>query len=631
MKRYVLLAGGTGARVADSLLLACCAGVFPSDSLDVLLADMDHRGLHSAEQISAQVADYSRVQEVLHSGNGGFHTALRFRAWPEKLPEDAKALGQWSQGSEADALLCQALLDPEAAQLDLNEGCHGRTMLGRAAFAGLVQAARENPDDTLHRLTEDMALAVQAGEEVRVVIAGSVCGGTGAAAIPALAAYVQEQTGGAARTGVVLLTALDEQDDADKARETLTAYARDGLCDTVCVLGLPESARTSASADYARLTDWLAVYCMDVLLHRPVWLEGVFTVRAEAGPLSWSIFGKAGERYCQAYGRLVKMASAWTYSVGPEVERRIRKPSFFRDRFFGWYPHYFRRTQCDAATMLEDAACLTRLSGVILLWLGGLSKSLPADLRHAELLRRNRDASRAHYAKLTELAGQLSVMHDDAEHNNLFDDSLVHRHRDDKETEDELALRRIDAVRAELERQSSEQVALNRQMGGAAVMEMLQEALEAAQADSQAQLERYNEANRRIDHAETIAAEADQYRITDARTKLRRMERHQVMLDGRRARIEQDIAQAREQQLRFQRPAMTPAAPENGIFQADMAEKFARLDLRDRTAVEAAWAHLVLPGDEIPLKEALKAAKKDDVDAQAPVFSLMQALMKHAM
>lgn len=631
MKRYVLLAGGTGARVADSLLLACCAGVFPSDALEVLLADMDHRGLHSAEQFSAQAADYARVQSVLGGGNGGFHTALRFHAWPERLPEDAHALGQWSKGCEADALLCQALLDPEAAQLDLNEGCHGRAMLGRAAFAGLMQSARENPADELYRLTEDMAQAVQAGEEVRVVIAGSVCGGTGAAAIPALTAYVRERTEGLARVGAVLLTALDETEDADKARETVAAYAQEGLCDTVCVLGLPESARTSASADYARLTDWLAVYCMDVLLHRPAWLEGVFTVRAEEGPLSWSVFGKAEERYRQAYGRLVKMASAWTYVVGPEVERRIRRPSFFRDRFFGWYPHFFRRPQCDAATMLEDAACLTRLSGVILLWLGGLSKSLPADLRHATVLRRNRDASRAHYARLTELAGQLSVMHDDAEHNHLFDDSLVHRHRDDKETEDELALRRIDAVRAELEKQSSEQVALNRQMGGAAIMEMLQDALEAAQADSQTQLERYNEANRRIDHAETIAADEDQYRITDARTKLRRMERHQVMLDGRKARIEQDIAQAREQQLRFLRPAMTPAAPDNGIFRADAAERFVRLDLRDRPAVEAAWAQLVLPGDEVTLKAALKAAKKDDVDAQAPVFSLMQALMKHAM
>ena len=45
MKRYVLLVGGTGARLADALICAASAGVFPAEKLEVLLADTDRRGV----------------------------------------------------------------------------------------------------------------------------------------------------------------------------------------------------------------------------------------------------------------------------------------------------------------------------------------------------------------------------------------------------------------------------------------------------------------------------------------------------------------------------------------------------------------------------------------------------------
>ena len=67
-------------------------------------------------------------------------------------------------------------------------------------------------------------------------------------------------------------------------------FAQEDVCDAVAVLGLPMSSCSSVPADYAHLTDWLAVYSMDVLLHRPQWPSGVFTVKAPEGPLSWAIF-----------------------------------------------------------------------------------------------------------------------------------------------------------------------------------------------------------------------------------------------------------------------------------------------------------------------------------------------------
>ena len=167
MKRYVLLVGGTGARLADAMLVAASAGAFPKETIDVLLADTDRRGVRSAGLVAAKMADYARVQQAMQKSEGPFRTELAFSSWPKSLPGDASTLAQFTAGSEVDELLCQALFDKDAALLDLHEGFHGRRVLGMVTYAGLLHAAEENPEDKLHLLVDEMVQAVQEGEEVR--------------------------------------------------------------------------------------------------------------------------------------------------------------------------------------------------------------------------------------------------------------------------------------------------------------------------------------------------------------------------------------------------------------------------------------------------------------------------------
>ena len=134
MKRYVLLVGGTGARLADAMLVAASAGAFPKETIDVLLADTDRRGVRSAGLVAAKMADYARVQQAMQKSEGPFRTELAFSSWPESLPGDASTIAQFTAGSEEDALLCQALFDQGAAELDLHEGFHGQRMLDVERF-----------------------------------------------------------------------------------------------------------------------------------------------------------------------------------------------------------------------------------------------------------------------------------------------------------------------------------------------------------------------------------------------------------------------------------------------------------------------------------------------------------------
>lgn len=55
--RYVIFVGGTGSRMATALICAAAAGVYPDETLNVLLADTAHQGLRSAEMVAAQAAD----------------------------------------------------------------------------------------------------------------------------------------------------------------------------------------------------------------------------------------------------------------------------------------------------------------------------------------------------------------------------------------------------------------------------------------------------------------------------------------------------------------------------------------------------------------------------------------------
>lgn len=632
MKRYVLLVGGTGARLADAMLVAASAGAFPKEKIDVLLTDTDRRGVRSAGLVAAKMADYTRIQQAMQKSEGPFRTELAFSSWPQSLPGDASTIAQFTAGSEEDALLCQALFGQGAAELDLHEGFHGQRMLGQVAYAGLLHEAEQNPDDPLSCLMDDMTAACREGEEVRVVLTGSVCGGTGAAGIAALTRYIRQRTENRAHIGAVVLGPVADEQDAAAAHEAIAAFADEQLLETMCLLALPKASRASAPAEYAQLTDWLAVYAMDMLLHRPQWATGVFTVQAPEGPLSWDIFGKAAVRYRLCYGGLIKFAAAWVSGLSANIEKRLRKPVFLRDAIFGWYAHFFRHIKADAAEQLALIEPLTRLMNICLLWCGGVMKTLPVDLRSATALGAARSEAELHYAELSDLVSRLAVMDDDAARSELYEDNLVYRSKNSTEAaEAEANIRRIAAAKAEVKRRAAAQGDLNRKMGGAAAMDMMHTALESVRQEAEELRSRYDEAVRRIDHAEKIASDEDQYRITDARIKLRRMERHQLMLDSKQAYIQADVDAANAEGQRFCKPALSAGAPENNMIIPEAADMLLQGSRMSRSVMERLWTRLVCPRSTVTLKQCLKDMRRMEADQAAPLASLVEAMIKSAM
>lgn len=640
MKRYVLLLGGTGARMADALLLAASAGVFPASELEVLLVDTDRRGVRSVGPVRAKMEDYERIRAAVHraaSENGPFSVQMRFTAWPRSLPSDAPSLNQWAAEEGDDALLCQALFDRDAAGVDLHEGFHGRRMLGEVTFAGLLHEADQDPEDTLAGLVDDMMATANRGEEVRAVMVGSICGGTGAAGFAALGRYIRSRTENRVHLGAVMLGASTDQENAANAYEALNAYVREDLCETVGLLALPASVRSAATMDTPRLTDWLAVYMLDVLLHRPDWLTGLFTVRVPEGAASWRMFGQAEERYRLAYGRLMKTALLWDTCLGSQLRSRMEKPFFLRDGLLGWYAHFFRGMARPGAKAqreqnLELLGSIDRMMTLCMLWLGGISKTLPIDLRHASALQGVRKAAQEHYNALVTMESQLQMLDEDALNAADDADEPVYRTLDAEDAlEAEADKERVEAMRREAVSGRSSQVAQQRKMGGTAAIAMLEDALEEAQDTLQTLRDRYREAMARIDHAQAIAAEEDTYRIDDARIKLQRLERHMRMQEYRVAKIQQDVEAARESDIRFEKPAMAPTDAENDMFNPKTAEKLLRRGQMKPREIQAIWPDMVRPGRTIDLYSAWRKLRHAPVRRDEPLISLLHACLRIAM
>lgn len=635
MKRVILLFGGSGGRMAEALLFSACAGILPEEELSILLCDSDGEGMHGATQLHQELLDYQQVwasRTYVDVPGNPFRTEIHFQSWCDPLPMQAKTLTDWLDGGEEDAMLCQALFDTELATLDLRQGFHDHPELARLAFAALLWQADHEETDVMHRLVEEMRQALAEGEEVRVVLAGSLCGGTGAAGMSAVATYLRNKFAGQEnfRLGGVVMLPCAENESPERAKKALGDLGKEKALEAVCLLGLPQSVQSSGGNDLPRLTDWLGVYCMDVLLHRPTWLRGVFTVQAENGRADWSLFGKGEARYRQAFGGLMKASLLWQREIAPTLEKALRKDNALKSGLTGWYPHFFRGAQEELADVRADAAAIDRLTKIALLWMAGVVRSLPLDLRYASTLEEARHESRTHYESQLRRAGELAVMRFDAKRSASMEDDQVHR-GDVTETEADVARSRIHAMEQTLLNEESVQTTFNRQMGGDEVLRMVTEMLAKAEQEHTRMAHDHAEAERRIAEAEQIVKPSERFRIDDAKTKLQRMERHQAMVDGMYEKVKTDATALRDGQLRFMKPAMVSPVTENGLFLQEAMDRFLRGEQESRKELLAWYPQLVSGGRTADMRQTMKQLGRAQQEKEAPAVGLLLQAMEVSM
>jgi hypothetical protein len=205
--------GGTGAKIVESALYLFATGFGPEGGVHIGLIDQDNSN-GNVQRTETLLNLITRIQSELATGgnkldwtdeNPDERTSLlgvplkklfadadacHWRPAPEKLNTLSEIL-QEGQMTSAQKDLFDLLFRPAGApagdkeqDLKLDEGYRGRAHVGSAA---LLSALHHDSPEFLTAMTELMRNGSSTGGEVRIMLVGSLFGGTGAAGFPTIA------------------------------------------------------------------------------------------------------------------------------------------------------------------------------------------------------------------------------------------------------------------------------------------------------------------------------------------------------------------------------------------------------------------------------------------------------------
>lgn len=188
IKHYYIGVGGTGARVAESLVHLCAAGLGP-DELFLMLIDPD-AGNGNLTRTKDLIDKYQRMHEQIAGRADGIDLFRTKIVTPEPVvwtifTEQNQTLGAFIGLDSLDAPLkhfAELLFSEADLNEKLNEGFRGRPAIGAVVMA---QPNAEKPPWS--RFWEEIG-KINRADEAKVFVVGSIFGGTGAAGIPTLGA-----------------------------------------------------------------------------------------------------------------------------------------------------------------------------------------------------------------------------------------------------------------------------------------------------------------------------------------------------------------------------------------------------------------------------------------------------------
>jgi len=191
----LICAGGSGARVLESVLHLCAVGLGPP-RLRTFVIDSDGTN-GSLDRTTNLVGAYVACQKIFGKGPF-FRTELDLLEGSQKLRVWSPVVGKqhfrdvlnYDGLSPQQREIVELLFTDDELKMPMDVGFRGHPALGAAALS-LLPLFRNDPKDPLwNQVATDLQQDVTNGE-AHVVIAGSVFGGTGASAIYPLVRFLR--------------------------------------------------------------------------------------------------------------------------------------------------------------------------------------------------------------------------------------------------------------------------------------------------------------------------------------------------------------------------------------------------------------------------------------------------------
>ena len=445
MSYYLLAIGGTGNKILEAMVYACAAGALytvdedqrqvPIPALHALIVDVD-AACGNTTRAKQAAEHYEQVRQALSASRAprrGFHTELTVERWNMNLAKRAASVYGMTQNHRRDRLLADSLFSRTESQLEYSEGFRGHPDLGVLFFADLLGnldtlAAEGQPDEMVVLLAR-MRAELDAGETVRVLLAGSIFGGTGASGIPSVSRFLRERFRDHADrfvlSAVLMLpyydvpaAAVDETMEIvvkssaflDKARTALQYYGMEGMIrsgeddargvyDALYLLGLPKEAfvtqriystGSQSQENDAHLLEWLAVRCAARFYRTGFRGEDAHNMdcyyyQCHSREISWDSFDTEAALYHGGFGGLIKASALFFAECYPTLRAVVQQDDRKLLRTVNYAAAYFydlgKFTGAQRAQLEKLLDSLYRLLAFYTNWMWQVLRTLPPTLR----------------------------------------------------------------------------------------------------------------------------------------------------------------------------------------------------------------------------------------------------------
>lgn len=615
---YVIAVGGTGNKILESVVYGACAGAFytlgekkervPLPAIRLLSVDVDASCGNTTR--AKQAADYYERVRAMFPAKGfprrGFHTRLNAQRWNMNLSKRASSVEQMVQNHKQDQILANTLFDRTEAALEYSEGFRGHPDLGVLFFADLLSelptvAAMGQPDEMV-RFIQEMKEEMDRGEGVKVILCGSIFGGTGASGIPSISQYLRKyfvQYGDLFELASVLMlpyykvppSSQNEELEIvvksstflDKARTALQYYGMEGMIreseadengvyDAVYLLGLPPEAfvttriystGSQSQENDAHMMEWLAMRCIARFFRTGFRGEESHNIdcyyyQLHDRAFSWDSLDDEAELYRLGFGGLLKASTAFFAECYPTLRSQLDRgrggPRGAVNYYAAWFHRAHRLSRAERNRLEKDLDALYHCLAFYCNWMIQVVRTLPPTLRKDREMEKRAAEAAENYEK-------------------LLDRHVLLGEREARETGALLPAQQEahQALREEYNQMLARQRELLERLGGSRWLEMLKD----AQLRQREAVARQQEAIQAL--GERIAAweGVDSHLIEEAvlrqeRERLAAMERVAVSLKAKGHKVGEDIEAAiRENILTLTGEAgldTSDQLPENSLF-----------------------------------------------------------------
>ena len=428
---YVFYVGGSGSKMLEASLHAAAAGVFnvTGAPVNTVIVDLDQTGgnlkrakslIGIYKDVRASIGDREEKEE---SADIGFRTDFEFYALTS-VEERAMSGILASTTIGDDREIARALYTDYELEMSYQRGFYGHPNVGAHFFASQLPNLPDNHSFT--EVIDKIRQELVRGGRPRILLAGSIFGGTGASAIPSIAKYIRQLTdrnpdpdaqrtvGGGAVIGAMLLLpyfattkgdgVIDYTQFEPKAKAALEYYAKEGVgygdnkvFNAIYMVGSQDKVvysyctGGSEQNNAAHLVDFLGAEAVSHFLttnpdgYQPEEQDGHWLFNLDLKQpndegktlLGWDAFPEETVR--GGFGRLLRTAFVLATSYGnPIVKDMSGKQSFFRGQDAAT-KLFFKKVKADNER--EEAVRCFRSTGLyfteLVRWVAEVLATLP--------------------------------------------------------------------------------------------------------------------------------------------------------------------------------------------------------------------------------------------------------------